>query len=240
MSDYWKDRFIEEESRVNQMAGKEIRKQQAEYDKAITRINQDIEIWYNRIAKNNDVTLANAKEMLNKKERDEFKWTVEEYIKKGSGEDSLKFVKELENVSAKYHIERLEAMKLQIRAEVEKLYNDNGNGFKNYLGDLYKDQYNHTFFEIAKGTGMGIDSNMYKLNDKLVNTVISNPWASDGKHFSDRIWEDKEKLLNILHTEMTQAFIRGDKLDTLIEKVVKRMNASRNNVARLVYTDWKY
>ena len=234
---YWKDRFIEEESRVNQIAGKEIKKQQAEYDKAITRINQDIEIWYNRIAKNNDVTLANAKEMLNKKERDEFKWTVEEYIKKGSGEDSLKFVKEFENASAKYHIERLEAMKLQVRAEIEKLYNDNGNGFKNYLGNLYEDQYNHTFFEIAKGTGMGIGSNMYKLNDKFVNTVISNPWASDGKHFSDRIWEDKEKLLNTLHTEMTQAFIRGDKLDTLIEKVVKRMNVSRSNVARLVYTE---
>lgn len=234
---YWRKRFIEEESRVNQMAGKEIRKQQAEYDKAITRINQDIEVWYNRIAKNNNVSLANAKEMLNKKEREEFKWTVEEYIKKGSGEDSLKFVKELENASAKYHIERLEAMKLQVRAEIEKLYNDNGSGFKNYLGNLYEDQYNRTFFEIAKGTGMGIGSNMYKLNDKLVNTVISNPWASDGKHFSDRIWEDKEKLLNTLHTEMTQAFIRGDKLDTLIEKVVKRMNASRSNVARLVYTE---
>ena len=237
MSDYWKDRFVEEENRVNQMAGKEIRKQQAEYDKAITRINQDIEVWYNRIAKNNDVSLVNAKEMLNKKEHKEFKWTVEEYIKKGSGEDSFKFAKELENASAKYHIERLEAMKLQVRTEIEKLYNDNGNGFKNYLDNLYKDQYNHTFFEIAKGTGIGIGSNMYKLNDKLVNTVISNPWASDGKHFSDRIWEDKEKLLNTLHTEMTQAFIRGDKLDTLIEKVVKRMNVSRSNVARLVYTE---
>ena len=130
MSDYWKDRFIEEEKRVNQMAGKEIKKQQDEYDKAITRINQDIEIWYNRIAKNNDVSLANAKEMLNKKERDEFKWTVEEYIKKGSGENNNLFSRELENASAKYHIERLEAMKLQVRAEIEKLYNDNGSGLK--------------------------------------------------------------------------------------------------------------
>lgn len=237
MSDYWRERFIEEENRVNQMAGKEIKNQQIEYDKAITRINQDIEIWYNRIAKNNNVTLANAKELLNKKEREEFNWTVEEFIKKGSDKDSILFRRELENASAKYHIERLEAMKLQVRAEVEKLYNDNGSGFENYLGNLYKDQYNHTFFEIAKGTGMGIGSNMYKLNDKLVNTVISSPWASDGKHFSDRIWEDKTKLVNTLHTEITQAFIRGDKLDTLISKVTKRMNASRSNVARLVYTE---
>ena len=65
---YWQKRFIEEENRVNQMAGKEIKNQQIEYDKAITRINQDIEIWYNRISKNNDVTLANAKEMIKKNE----------------------------------------------------------------------------------------------------------------------------------------------------------------------------
>ena len=234
---YWKDRFIEEESRVNQMAVKEIKKQQAEYDKVITSINQDIEIWYNRIAKNNDVSLANAKEMLNKKEKQEFKWTVEEYIKKGSGKEGLSFQKELENASARYHIERLEALKLQVRARIERLYEDNGKGFEKYLSKLYKDQYNHTFFEIAKGTGMDIGSNLYKMNDKLVDTVISSPWASDGKHFSDRIWEDKNKLINTLHTEMTQAFIRGDKLDTLIEKVVKRMNVSRNNVARLVYTE---
>ena len=234
---YWKDRFIEEESQVNQMAGKEIKKQQAEYDKAITRINQDIEIWYNRIAKNNDVTLANAKEMLNKKEREEFKWTVEEYIKKGSGEEGLSFQKELENASARYHIERLEALKLQVRARIERLYDDNGKGFEKYLSRLYKDQYNHSFFEIAKGTGMDIGSNLYRMNDKLVDTIISSPWASDGKHFSNRIWEDKTKLINTLHTEMTQAFIRGDKLDTLIEKVVKRMGTSKSNVARLVYTE---
>lgn len=234
---YRKDRFIEEESRVNQMAVKEIKKQQAEYDKAITRINQDIEIWYNRIAKNNDVSLANAKEMLSKKEKQEFKWTVEEYIKKGSGKEGLSFQKELENASARYHIERLEALKLQVRARIERLYDDNGKGFEEYLSRLYKDQYNHTFFEIAKGTGMDIGSNLYKMNDKLVDTVISSPWASDGKHFSDRIWEDKNKLINTLHTEMTQAFIRGDKLDTLIEKVVKRMGASKSNVGRLVYTE---
>ena len=104
MSDYWKERFIEEESRVNRMAGKEIKKQQAEYDKAIVRINQDVEVWYNRIAKNNEVSLADAKEMLSKKEKQEFKWTVEEYIKKGSGKEGLSFQKELENASARYHI----------------------------------------------------------------------------------------------------------------------------------------
>nr|DAX90083.1 MAG TPA: minor capsid protein [Caudoviricetes sp.] len=233
---YWQDRFIEEEERLNKIAGDEFRRQQLEYERAIARMNKDIEVWYNRIAKNNDVSLAEAKKMLNDKELKEFKWTLDEYIKYGKENGIDKnWNKELENASARVHIERLEAMKLQVRGEIEKLYNGRESGFESYLKNLYKDQYNRTAFQIAKGTGVG--TNIYSLNDKLVNTVIKKPWAPDGKNFSDRIWEDKDKLINTLHTEMTQAFIRGDSLEKLADKIAEKMKASKANASRLVYTE---
>lgn len=233
---YWQDRFIEEEERLNKIAGDEFRRQQLEYERAISRLNKDIEVWYNRIAKNNDVSLAEAKKMLNDKELKEFKWTLDEYIKHGE-ENGIKkdWNKELENASARVHIERLEAMKLQVRGEIEKLYNGRESGFESYLKNLYKDQYNRTAFQIAKGTGVG--TNIYSLNDKLVNTIIKKPWAPDGKNFSDRIWEDKDKLINTLHTEMTQAFIRGDSLEKLADKIAEKMKVSKANASRLVYTE---
>lgn len=233
---YWQDRFIEEEERLNKIAGDEFRRQQLEYERAIARMNKDIEVWYNRIAKNNDVSLAEAKKMLNDKELKEFRWTLDEYIKYGKENGIDKnWNKELENASARVHIERLEAMKLQVRGEIEKLYNGRESGFESYLKNLYKDQYNRTAFQIAKGTGVG--TNIYSLNDKLVNTVIKKPWAPDGKNFSDRIWEDKDKLINTLHTEMTQAFIRGDNLEKLTDKIAEKMKVSKANASRLVYTE---
>ena len=233
---YWQDRFIEEEERLNKIAGDEFRRQQLEYERAISRLNKDIEVWYNRIAKNNDVSLAEAKKMLNDKELKEFRWTLDEYIKYGKENGIDKnWNKELENASARVHIERLEAMKLQVRGEIEKLYNARESGFESYLKNLYKDQYNRTAFQIAKGTGVG--TNIYSLNDKLVNTVIKKPWAPDGKNFSDRIWEDKDKLINTLHTEMTQAFIRGDSLEKLADKIAEKMKVSKANASRLVYTE---
>ena len=233
---YWQDRFIEEEERLNKIAGDEFRRQQLEYERAIVRINKDIEVWYNRVAKNNDVSLAEAKKMLNDKELKEFKWTLDEYIKYGE-ENGIKkdWSRQLENASARVHIERLEAMKLQVRGEIEKLYNGRESGFESYLKNLYKDQYNRTAFQIAKGTGVG--TNIYSLNDKLVNTVIKKPWAPDGKNFSDRIWGDKDKLINTLHTEMTQAFIRGDSLEKLADKIAEKMKVSKANASRLVYTE---
>jgi phage head morphogenesis protein, SPP1 gp7 family len=235
-NNYWQDRFIEEEERLNKIAGDEFRRQQLEYERAISRLNKDIEVWYNRIAKNNDVSLAEAKKMLNDKELKEFKWTLDEYIKYGE-ENGIKkdWSIQLENASARVHIERLEAMNLQVRGEIEKLYNGRESGFESYLKNLYKDQYNRTAFQIAKGTGVG--TNIYNLNDKLVNTVIKKPWAPDGKNFSDRIWEDKDKLINTLHTEMTQAFIRGDSLEKLADKIAEKMKVSKANASRLVYTE---
>ena len=77
-NNYWQDRFIEEEERLNKIAGDEFRRQQLEYERAISRMNKDIEVWYNRIAKNNDVSLAEAKKMLSNKELKEFRWTLDE------------------------------------------------------------------------------------------------------------------------------------------------------------------
>ena len=236
MSNYWADRFAEEEKRVNDLATDEIRRQHLQYEKSLSKINRDIEVWYGRIAKNNEVSLAEAKQLLNAKELKEFKWTLDEYIKHGK-ENGIKkdWSRQLENASAKAHIERLEALKLQVRGQIEKLYNNRESGFENHLKNIYKDQYNRTAFQIAKGTGIG--TNLYKLNDKYVEQVIKKPWAPDGKNFSERIWEDKDKLINTLHTEMTQAFIRGDSLEKLADKIAEKMKVSKSNASRLVYTE---
>ena len=236
MGNYWAKRFEAEEERLHNMSKSEVLEAQKEYDKALKSIKEDIEVWYGRIAKNSDVSLYEAKKLLNKKELEEFKWTLEDYIKHGKENGINKnWSKELENASARYHIERLEAMKIQIRGEIEKLYNNRENRTEQFLKDVFKDQYYRTAFQIAAGTGIG--SNLYKLNDKLVNTVIKKPWMPDGKNFSNRIWVDKEKLINTLHTEITQGFIRGDALDRIINRVSEKMNVSKVNAARLIYTE---
>ncbi|MDO4728446.1 MAG: minor capsid protein [Bacteroidota bacterium] len=236
MSNYWVKRFEDEEKRMHELAGDEIRRQQLEYEKAIVKLNRDIEVWYGRVAKNNEVSLVEAKKLLNNKELKEFRWTLEEYIKYGKENGISKdWSRELENASARVHIKRLEAMKLQVRGEIEKLYNNRNVGTEIFLKNIYKDQYYRTAYQIAKGTEVG--TNLYRLNDKLVNTVFKKPWTPDGKSFSDRIWEDKHRLINTLHTEMTQAFIRGDSLDRLTNKIAEKMNVSKANAARLVYTE---
>ena len=103
MSNYWTKRFEEEEKQrniSNKAYAKEIEKQ---YKIAENKIKSDIEKWYIRIAENNQISLADAKKLLTKDELKEFKWTLAEYTQKAK---SGAWKKELENVSARVHIQR--------------------------------------------------------------------------------------------------------------------------------------
>ncbi|HBH0589663.1 TPA: phage head morphogenesis protein, partial [Clostridioides difficile] len=121
--DYWRKRFEQLEEAQNNKSVKYYLELEKQYKLAMNSIEKDMLAWYNRFAKNEGISLLEAKKLLNTRELEEFKWSVEEYIKYGK-ENAInqKWMKELENASARVHITRLEALKLQIQQQVEVLY----------------------------------------------------------------------------------------------------------------------
>lgn len=235
-SSYWQDRFIKEEQRRNKDARAYIKTIEKQYDQALKGIEKDINNWYMRIAKNNNISLLEAKKILSKKELAEFKWEVEDYIKAGEANSSSPtWIKELENASARVHISRLEALKLQIQNQIETLYETRDKEMQDYLIRTYGDIYYHAVYEIQKGIGLG--SSVYSLDTNKVNQIIQKPWAVDGKNFSERIWEDKNKLVNTLHNKLTQSFIRGSSPYQIVSDIAKEFNVRKSVAGRLVMTE---
>lgn len=241
MSNYWVDRFLAEEKRRDIDDRKYYASIEREYNKALAGLDKDIEYWLGRIAKNNAISLSGAQGLLNKRELDEFKWTVEEYIQKGiENEVSGQWLKQLENASARVHIQRLEALKIQIQNRIENMYSSTDRSLEDYLIRVYGDTYYHTIFEIDKGLG-GIQTSFNKLDDRMISQVIKKPWTLDGKDFSTRIWEDKINLVSTIHTELTQAVIRGGALRDVIEEVSAFVTSKIKNkkyvAGRLIMTE---
>lgn len=235
-SSYWQDRFIKEEQRRNKDARAYIKTIEKQYDQALSNIEKDINNWYMRIAKNNNISLLEAKKILSKKELAEFKWEVEDYIKAGETNSiSPIWIKELENASARVHISRLEALKIQIQNQVETLYGTRDKEMQDYLIRTYGDTYYHAAYEIQKGIGLG--SSVYSLDTNKVNQIIHKPWAVDGKNFSERIWEDKNKLINTLHNGLTQSFIKGSSPYQIVSDIAKEFNVRKSVAGRLVMTE---
>ena len=109
-ADYWKKRFLQLEESQNQKGKNCCKEIEQQYQTSIRSIDKKINEWYGRIAVNNDVTMQEAYKLLDADELKEFKWDVNQYIKHGRENNvNGRWVKELENASAKYHISRLEA-----------------------------------------------------------------------------------------------------------------------------------
>ena len=122
-SEYWQKRFQAVEDMNNKSARKTVQSIIPSFDKAQAQIEKEINAWYARFASNEGITLTEAKKLLNTKELKEFRWDVEEYIKYGreNAVDQL-WMKELENASARFHISRLEALKIRTQNAAEMAF----------------------------------------------------------------------------------------------------------------------
>lgn len=238
-SSYWKKRFeILEESAVKKGADY-YESLDKEYRKAQKAIDAKINVWYQRFANNNNISLADARKFLNSEELEELKWSVEDYIKHGQENAfTQEWMKELENASAKVHISRLESLKLQIQQEIEMLYGNQLDGIDKLARDIYTDGYYRTAFEIQKGFNVGWD--FHSIDSRRLEKVISKPWAADGKTFSDKLWTQKNDLISTLHTELTQGIMRGLAPDKAIQTISNKFKVAKSKAGRLVMTESAY
>lgn len=217
-----------------------IKAQNAEYDKALARIRKETEAWYARLAKNNgEISMAEARKLLTANELKEFHWSVEDYIKVGR-ENAIdqRWMKQLENASAKAHITRLEELETKLQQEVELLTARRAKGSTEVLGDIYKDGYYKGIFEVQRGVGEGMP--FAGLDARQIDKVLAKPWAPDGRNFSARIWGDRDKLLSELQTVLTQDLIRGEASDKVIADFAERMGVSKRAAERLILTEAAY
>ncbi len=233
---YWKKRFELLEEAQNQQGVQCYAELEKQYRKAQRQLEAQIQAWYSRFAANNGVTLADARKMLSDKELAELKWDINEYIRYGK-ENAISgtWVKELENASSRFHISRLEALKLQTQQQIEVLFGNQLDTIDTAMRGIYKSGYYHTAFEIHKGLGVGWD--FATLDDKTISKVINKPWAVDGKNFSERIWGNRSKLVNELNNTLTQNIILGKDPQKAIDEIARKMNASKIAAGRLVMTE---
>lgn len=234
--EYWQKRFELLEQAAHQQGVQCYADIEKQYRQAQKQLEGQIAAWYQRFASNNGVTLAEAKRMLNAKELAELKWDVNQYIQYGQ-ENAINgtWVKQLENASARFHISRLEALKLQTQQNIEVMFGNQLDSIDSTMRNVYKSGYYHTAYEIQKGVGVGWDFSA--LDDKQISKVINKPWAVDGKNFSERIWGNRQKLVNELNNTLTQNIILGKDPQKAIDEIARKMNTSKTNAGRLVMTE---
>lgn len=238
-AEYWKLRFEQLEQAQNQKGVKAYADIERQYKEAQKQLEGQIARWYQRFATNNGISLAEARQYLKGADLKEFKWDVQEYIKYGQ-DNALNsgWMKELENASAKYHISKLEALKVQTQHSLEIMYAKQFGTMHGALSDAFESGYYHTAYELQHGFNVGWD--IAGLDQAQIEKVLAKPWAADGYNFSERIWGNKNKLISEVHNELSRNIMLGADPQKAIDSLAKKMNTSKNNAGRLVMTEEAY
>ncbi len=238
-SKYWKQRFEQLEADSNANGVSTCSQIEPAFEQAQRQVNQEIEAWYGRFAENNELSIQEARKALSVSELKDFHCDVKEYIRYGqeNAVDSL-WIKELENASAKAHINRLEALKVRTRQAIEAAFGNEADAVDGMARKIFADTYYHSLFEMQKGTNQG--RVVGQLDERALDQMIAKPWAADGKSFSDRIVQSKNQLIHEVHNELTRNCSLGQPPDDVIQHISKKFNISKSQAQRLVMTEEAY
>ncbi|MDY2987675.1 MAG: minor capsid protein [Peptoniphilus sp.] len=205
------------------------------YDFEVNKIQDKI---YNHLTKlqaeAGGISLFEAKKMLNDKELSLFKMDLDEFMKKSKGSITPEIERELDIISHRVRISRLQAMELELKKTVANLMSKEDKGLFNHLGKTYEKRYYNELYELHRIVGY---SNFQSIDKGTLKTILKTPWTSDGNEFSNRIWERGNKLVNSLKDNLTRDIIRGTSPDESIKNIAKEFETSKYNAVRLVMTE---
>lgn len=207
-----------------------------EYKKTLDAISKEVAFLVSKYASNNNLTFDEANKLLTSKEFKEFRYDLKTYIKliEETGDEAL--LLELNTLSMKKRISRLEHIYYQVDKLVDELIETSENSLQMLFTDTLANNYYETMYDIHKY--MGIASSFSLVDDKLIKDILSYPWS--GRDYSKRIWSNRTKLKEALREELTQMCIQGKSIKETSKALSKRLNAHYKNCERLIHTEHSY
>lgn len=233
---YWARRSTEREEEWNKKSQETVEKElAAQYERSAQRIQANIEQLYGKFANDNGISIAEAKKLINGPEFRTWKKDVEEYMKEYKETGNPKTLLELNTLSMRSRISRLDKLYGDTLIEIDKLGQKTNASITGFLKSAYKDNRLHSAYELAKrGQGpLGV-----AVDNKHVENVLRTPWS--GKNYSTRIWDNSDKLSKTIQDVVVSNVHRGTSVEKLAKEVQERMNVSKNNAVRLVRTELNY
>ena len=128
-----------------------------------------------------------------------------------------------------YKLDKYWEAQAQMRKELERL----GNKELKLLSKAFE----VNFFEVYYGLALPGEAAFSTVDTEIVNQLINGIWVADGKQWSQRVWENTQRLAQTLNEELIHIVATGKK-DTDLKKVLQeRFDVSYHRAETLVRTE---
>lgn len=234
-NDYWVNR----EKRQNELADKTYDEIThglfVLYQKLLNDLKSEILKFYGKYSKEGLLTIADVNRLLTLDELRDLKYSMSEYYKLADkavigNKISKKYQHELKKLSARSHINRLQALEIVVKNKLVNLGGIEEKQFAEGLSKAYDENYKYTSYEIDKRLGF-----TEGLNEKVAIKAISEKWLDS--NFSERIWTMKTRLSTDFKKELLKGLAEGIHPNSLASRLAKVTNVSYKNCIRLARTE---
>lgn len=237
MSNYWLKRVQQGLTR-EAIADKAVRRElEKQYTKALDGITAQIEQFYGRYADNNQITLEQAKKRLDTTEFKQLKNQLVELREKAINNNySSKFISDIDKLSKRATLQRLEGLQVKLNSIAEQLRADNHKVFTDKLSDYYKQEFLYSQRDIELYRNDVIQ--FTEPNTQAINQAILTKW--EGGNYSDRIWQNKARLQSELQQLIPQAFALGRNPKEVARDLRDAMGVDYRRAVRLARTEMNF
>ncbi len=233
---YWEKRSTELMKRLEKGTEKTINSLIKSYEQATKDINKEIRNIFKNYAKDTGLKKETLLKLLSKKETEQHyknllnvidNYIVDNGIKK-------KLLVKYNAPAYAYRISRYEALQQNIDIQLKKLADIEQRITEIRYTDTIKESYYHNIYDIQKGIGLGF--NFAQIDTKTINLLLNENWI-DNANFSQRIWNNSEKLCNYLRIQLTATSMSGKSINKIAKELSEYMNVGLYNATRLVRTE---
>ncbi len=221
---YWEQRALDSIGRMESAVNGALPELVKSFEDTRQELQKEIDAFYGRYARNNAVTLEEAQKVLSLSELREFKGNLKNYEK--LARDSIgTFNLQVDNLSVKARITRLQALETQCDAVLQKLYQAQRRLVERTATDVFTEEYYRSQFAIEQYTGFQFQFSAPAT--AVIQRVLKEP--VQGADISTRLWrQDIDTGFRIRQT-LNQMFITGKPPQYFAEELQKAIGAVRTN-----------
>lgn len=223
---YWERRQRELNQALEKDEAKLKKRLSSFYDTEYRKLEKEIAAYYSQYGENNVIAYRRLMESLPEEDKRLLLERMDDFAEKYPEYAHLLPVRE-----SIYKLNRLEGMQQSILLQQLEIGAVNEEEIRKHLEKQALRNAN------AAAEAMGFGKNFYTENPEMIRQIVNTQWTN-GKNFSQRIWDNVEKLAGYLGTDLAQGFARGDSYERLVKQLRQRFEkVSRNDAYRLIYTE---
>lgn len=222
---YWKNRQKQWMDNQTKMDDRTLKQLEKHYKRISKELEKEIAHYFKEYGKDDVIEFREMLEDLSDEDRqllfekmDDFSVKYPQYAHLMPVRESIYKLNRLEGL---HYTTQLQLLELGAIEQVE---------LENHLIETYGKRYKQMMHEL------GLGDTFVAINQSIVRDTIFSKWVND-ENFSDRIWANKEKLLNQLQTRYRDALARGDNYEQLIKEIIERFDVAYYDARRLVWTE---